>query len=551
MLPQHYDLRTNAHIMGTAQSGKSKLMEHCVRQHIRRRFGCTIVDFHGTLYQALLEYLAYVRPKQPVILMNLSEPRYVRPLNPFALKDGDEVSAHVNRLASVIVRPWGAENTNELPTYERMVKMMLTFAAIADEPLHHAAKLLQLPKKELRELAVSLIEDDYIRQQWTELQYVKTLSEWHRHVLSTQNRIGRFLASRGILRTIGLKTAPETVANWIERGAIVLVNLRPSPFLDPESGKTFAALLLSEFLNAAMRNAANPKKHFLYLDEAQMYLTNDAAQMLDQVLKSGLRVTLAHHHMGQFYRDPHLQQSIEMNARIKYVFGGLPIEQAKRVAEEFFLGQLNKRWLKETHYGYHTEHILENYEINSTTHGQTESEGGMKNSGYTDTFGFTENEGAIGEQGSHSKGFNSGGGFSSSEGSNWSNGKTQNDSQSRGTRYRPVTHKERDGQEDWGREEKISMLAARLTSLTTRHCFLKLPGKEASEYEVPFVRRYLLNPARVLEYEKALQSTAIPSDEADRILKEQEHAFLERSKAYGSRGASRPTKRPPTLHQQG
>jgi hypothetical protein len=324
----------------------------------------------------------------------------------------------------------------------------------------------------------------------------------------------------------GLKTKAESVSDWIDRGAIVLWNLRPSPFLDPESGKTFAALLLSQFLDAAMRNAGKPKKHFLYLDEAQAYLTNDAAQMLDQTLKTGLRVTIAHHHMGQFYRDPHLQHSIETNARIKYVFGGLPVEEAMRYAVEFFLQELNKRWLKETKYRYVTEHKKEKFVTTTNS------------AGYSETYSESDSSGLVGEMETSTRGSNSGGGFSSSN------------STTKSTRYVPYNRKERDGQDDWPREEKISKLAHRLTSLQPRHCYLKLPGKEASAFEVPFVKRYLLNPARVLEYEKHLQSTAIPSDEADQILKDQDRTFLERSQDYGSRGGSRPKKKSATLHPQ-
>jgi hypothetical protein len=523
MLPQHYALKTNCHIMGTAQSGKSKLMEHCFREHVRLRNGVTIVDFHGTFYMNALEYLAFVRPKQKIVLMDLSSADYVRGFNPFALREGDDVSAHVNRITNLLVRPWGDQNTNEMPTYERIAKMLLTFAAEANEPLQHAAKLLEFQNKELRDFAISIIQDDYIRNQWVELQRVKTLSEWHRHVLSTQNRIGRLLASRNILRTIGLKTPGESVADWIDENAIVLVNLKPSPYLDQESGKTFAALLLSEFLNTAMRNNEKPKKHFLYLDEAQAYLTNDAAQMLDQVLKSGLRVTIAHHHMGQFHHDPHLQHSIETNAQIKFVFAGLPIEEAKHTAEEFFLKESNKRWLKETRYRYITDHVEEDYEINSEATGVSEL-GGESNS-----FGL------LGEK------------ETSNYGSNFAVGFNSNNGVSRGTRYRPVLRKERDGQEDWSRDEKLAKLASRLTSPPQRHSFLKLPGKDATGVIVPFVRRRLLKSDTVLQYVKDHQSTATPSHAADQIFKDQEHAFLERSK---DSGATKPKKKSPTLYKQ-
>lgn len=512
MLPDWYAHATHCHVMGTSQSGKSKFLEHCIREHILSGNGLCLIDPHGTLYRAVLEFLTYVRPDRQIVLLNPSEPDYIVPFNPFSLPPGREISNHVNRNASLLVKPWGAENTNELPTYERIVKMMLTVSAATGEPLHHAAKLLEFPKKELREWAVSQIENDYWKQQWKVLQYVHTLKEWNSHVLSTQNRLGRFLASRSIVRFMGLPKPTLRIADCIRQKAIILVNLKPSDHLDPESGKVFAALLLSQFLDAAMMNTDEPRPYFLYLDEAQNYVTNDAAQMLDQVLKTGLRLTLAHHHLGQI-RDEHLRQSIDTNAKLKVLFAGLPLFEAKRYAEEFFLPESNDRWLKEVRYRYVTEHIETPYEIETESAGQTSSEG------------------SVGEQESHSSGHTSG------------------SSIQRGTRFVPTQRKERDGQEDWTREQVVAKLAQRLTSLNCRECYVKTPA-DAYLYQVPWVQDYLLNPWKVLEFEKALHKHSTPSHEADRLLAEAETRFLERGKEYESRGKSRPTKKRALSPQQ-
>ena len=95
-------------------------------------------------------------------------------------------------------------------------------------------------------------------------------------------------------------------------------------------------------------------------------------------------------------------------------------------------------------------------------------------------------------------------------------------------------------------EEKLGKLAQRLTELPTQQAYVKLPGRQAYLWHVPFVRRYLLNPASILEYEKALQQDAIPIHEAERILKDQEKTFLERSREY-ERGFGRPKKKPARL----
>lgn len=515
MLQDWYAYATHCIIWGTSQSGKSKFSEHCIREHILSGNGACLIDWHGTMYRDLLGFLAFTQPNRRIVILDPSGSGHVVPFNPFALPAGREPSAHVNRLASTIVKPWGDRNTNELPTYERIVKMVLEFMAVTGEPIHHAAKLLEFPKKEVREYAISKVENDYVKQQWKVLQYVRNLKEWNSHVLSTQNRLGRFLSSRSIIRFMGLQGEALSIADCIREKAIVLVNLRPSNFLDPESGRVFAALLLSEFLDAGIMNMGEPQPYFLYLDECQNYLTDDAAPMLDQVLKSGLRLSLIHHHGGQFHDKPHLQQSIETNAKLRVVFAGLPLHEAKRMAEEFFLSEANERWCKETAYGYHTEYSEEPYFTETSSVGSSSSHGSV---GESETASSSE---------------------SSSSTSSWS------------SRIVPRSVQERTGQEDWGREEKVAKLAERLLSLTRGECYVRTPAN-AYRYAVPWVEDYgsLLDPAKVLRYEESLLTNATPSHEADQILREAEARFLARGKDYEAGRKARPAKKRALSPQQ-
>jgi hypothetical protein len=500
MFASWYKYKTHCHVTGAPQTGKSKFIELCIREKIKRGLGVTFVDWHGKTYNEIVEYLAYLRPKQPIYLFNLSESTHILPYDPFALPDGWDVSAHVSRLTDLIVKPWGAENTNQLPTYERIVKMVLTFCAVSGEPLHNGAKLLEYPKRELREHAIALTDGD-VKQNWTQLQYLSLqkgkFEAYLRQVESTQNRLGRFIGSRAIKIFTGLGSQ-FSIERAIEENAIVLVNLKPSRNLSPESGKVFAALLLAGYLQAALDRAEKPKPHFMYLDECQNYLSTDAAKMLDQVPKSGLRLTLIHHHLGQFWDQIHLQQSIETDCRCKVTFAGLPIEAAKRAGEQSFLPELNRRWKKDDRW----RTVTEWFEQPTETITETESEHGRSRSVAV------------------------------------------------GSRAQAYQRLERDGQEDWSREEKVSQVAARFLALKTGECYINLPDK-TYRYEVPFVQTLSLrNRDKFLEFMQDLTKSYIPLHEAEIVLKEKERAFLERSNGF-ERGPGRPKKKPAYLHPQG
>jgi hypothetical protein len=513
MRPDWYPYLTHAHFCGQSQLGKSKFCELCARELLEAGIPFALFDWHGKTYREFVNYLAYRQPDRPIVLLDPSGSQYITPWNPFALKPGWEPSSHVNRLASLLVKPWGAKNTNELPTYEHMVKMMLTFMTATGEPLHHAARLLQFPKKELREYAVDSVDNDYAKQEWKELQYIHTLKEWKSEVLSTRNRLGRFLSSKSVVRFMGLPGPGLDIQQAMLDGAIILVNLRPSQYLDPESGRVFAALLLSEFIDAAMMNVEHPVPYVLFLDECQEYLTNDATALLDETLKAGLRAVFIHHHMGQFHDNPHLQQSLEMQAQIKVLFGGMPLTEAKIHAEEFWLPEVNQRWIKETFYRTDTRYFEEPYEIHTENTTSSSTEGLV---GETETTSSTSGSSA---------------------------------SVQFGTRFVPYQEEQVASRSEWSREEKIAILAERFMSLRKQECWIKLPDQEF-KYPVPFVTEYLMNPASVREYEKALHANAIPVHEAENILKEAEARFLERGKAYESKGKSRPVKKRPLSPQQ-
>lgn len=508
MLRDWYRYAAHEHVQGASQFGKSKYVEWCARCHAVNGDGMCVFDWHGTLYRNILNFLTYRWVRRPIVLMDFSPAStHVVPFNPFALPEGKDPSAHVIEMASLLVKPWGAINLNDMPRYERTVKMMLAFMAYTGEPLHHAAQLLDFPRKELREYAIDAIKNNYFKNQWAVLQYVKTLDKWEQKVESTQGRLGRFLSSQTIVRTLGVPAKSINIPDLIRQKAIVLVNFHG---LDPESGKVIAALLLSEFLNAARGNMGKPTPYYVYLDECQNYLTHDAAVILDETQKSGLRASLIHHHMGQIM-DPHLRQSMEMNTRINVMFEGMSMPDKKAHAEEFFLDESNERWLKETRYRYVTEHREEPY------------------STFSDSSTSSSNEGFVGENESGSS------------------GESSSYSQTSGTRYVPYLRKERDGQEDWSREEKIAKLAARF-SLPQGQCYVKTP-KGAFKYIVPRVKEHLLNPARALEYKQSLLQPFIPINEADKALHEAEARFLQRGKDYESRGKSRPTKKRPLSGQ--
>jgi hypothetical protein len=517
-----YGYRTHAHVMGTTQAGKSKLVEACCRAHIESGFGFTVLDWHGTLYRDLTEYLAYRDPRQKVVLLNPSSGSTgsTVPWNPFHFSGGDP-AAFASHLVSLLAKVWGMENTNDMPNFRRIAQMLFTYVAVSGEPIQTAAMLLEYQNHGARQKALSILQDQpRARMEMEKLQIisakdptVSSLKEWEWNVGSTLNRLGKLLDSRALVRMFGVPSETSLdIDKAIDEKAIILVNLSASDDFDPDSAATLAALLLSEFQRVALLHAEEERPYFLYLDECQNYLTSDAARMLDQTAKAGLRLTLIHHHMGQF-DDKKLIAALDMNAGIRFIFRMDDPLQATECAQELFMSELNQEWTRRERTRFVTDYDHEQFdtrdEHDSYSDGSTVYEEGAS-SNYSFSYGTTTHH---------------------------------------VDRYVPRLKEISDNPEVWSRDEKLGQLAYRLMSLQSGCCYVKTPDGTCY-HEVPYVLRHWTSSDTVLRFMKTANQLSLPADDADQIIRQQEQAFLERSRPDASLTKKRATKRPARLHPQ-
>lgn len=523
---------THMHVLGGSGTGKSKFLEWMIRRDLHEGQGLCVLDWHGTLYKNVLEWCAYhdiglLNDFRKVILLNLSEPNFITGFNPF-MNVGADVGPQVNRRITATVKPWGQQNTDEMPTFERVCRLVYTFAVETHETLPNAALLLDFANAKLRDYAADHTTDTRIRAQWKHLQRIKNLSDWDRHVLSTDNRLTRFLTSQTIRRFMGMADHNLNLMDAMEHGSIVLVNLAQSDFLSTEEARLFAALFLNEFFETAMRRASrlSPGKdaslYALYLDEFQEYITDDLAAMLDEVRKGGLHMVLAHQHLGHFVDNRRLQKSVFTNARIRAVFGGLDYEDAAIVANEMFLPDLNTRQIKKAYY--HTIHLYreETRHVRGSTSGfgtaQTVSTG--MSSGISTP--ADESEGWFGPPVS--------GVTLSSDFSGISDGTSAFESFSdvEVPVFVPIPTQELGSETEWTREEKVSKVAQMLKEQQQRHCFIKIDQEGTQPLKVPLVRRYAVASETLPEYEGDVYKAqdALAAATVDRALKESEDRFL-------------------------
>ncbi len=273
---------THMHVIGGSGKGKSKFLEWLIRQDINEGHGFCLIDWHGPLYQDVLNYCAQLDVGtsgdwRKLILINPSKPDFITGYNPF-MNPGEDITVQINNRVEATIKPWGMANTDQTPLLRRILAILYYVAVQAGEPLPSASRVLRLNKAELREYAIKIAGDPFYRE---ELEWLNNQNprDWDSKVLSSENRIGKFLGSKGVRRFLGMKTNNIDLSEAMDQGKIILVNLGSSGSLDREAAKVFASLLLNEFFETTMARAneygkrgEKPPTFTLYLDEFQNYI---------------------------------------------------------------------------------------------------------------------------------------------------------------------------------------------------------------------------------------------------------------------------------------
>jgi hypothetical protein len=557
---------THCHCVGGSGTGKSKFLECMIRQDLRQGQGFCLIDWHGTLYNDLLHYctqldIGLLDDFRSLVLLNPSRPDFITGFNPFIQKSED-TSTQVSKWIDATVKTWGVGNTDTTPTLARVARILYTFMAETRQTLANAVLLLQFPRRDLREYALRHISDSWVRGQLESLQAIKTEREWREQTLSLDNRMARFVGSKGVRRFMGLTDNNIDLVAAMDEGKIILVNLGDSGYLDREAAKVFAALFLNEFFRAAMFRAnrsqgrEEPKQYVLYLDEFQEYITEDMAAMLDQVRKGGLHMVLAHQHLGHFADNPRLRKSVLTNARIRAVFGGLDYLDASDLGNEMFLPDLNTRQIKKAYY--HTIHLYR--EETRTIYSRMSGQGTGHSSTSGRGSGSASGSGTVIARGSGFSQFGPPdmpwltsepveGWHTNHEGSGESTSKTSIETSSSGesdidSQYEsesetevpvfvPIPVKELVNETEWNREDKLSKIVELLKCQQKRHCFIKLDTAMTQPIRVPFVGDCPFSPEYLCFYQEEVyrHQKALPAEEVDRLIAENEKKFLNEADA--------------------
>lgn len=509
---------THMHAIGASGYGKSKFLEWLLRYRLRVRYGFALLDWHGTLYEEVLEYLAYLPAPPKTFILDLGQNELVTGFNPFT-KTNNDLSVSVSRRIDATVKPWGAPNADETPQVSEVLRMLYHVAAETGETLPNVAALLLPQHKALREWAAREIKDPYMKERLADF------ASWSDTFLrnytgSTARRLDRFLALASIRRMIGRKDGNLDIVKILNEGSVLIVNLAGAA-TSPEASKLVATLLLNEFFEAALARAGTKKRYVLVLDEFENYITSDLAAMLAEVRKGGLSLILSHQHMQQLAKDDSLVSSVQNNAQLKVIFGGSDFETASMFAKELFLPTINERQVEAqisnpTTVGHNIQKLV-NYGRSATT---TES----ASAGVL----IAERENAETVTTSLTAGIASG----------------EASSETDTHLLVPILEDRLHSEQARDFQTKVAIEAQRIKALQRRQVFIKVPDEpEGALFRVPWIQEYSVGKKNAPAFRRKamIDAGALPPAEVDALMAKSRAEFLAKAVPTTEEPPAKPT----------
>ena len=348
---------THLYVCGSTGTGKSKFLEHLIRQDIKdwrlHKCGMLLLDPHGSLYDGIMRWMAFHNLDRPIIPIDLRDSTNALSYNVLRKREGGDPAVIISNFVQAMAYVWGQSGTDQTPLFARWAENVLRTLYESKMTLLEAEYLMDAMSKDVRHKLTKTVQARALLQDW---ELSKTLSpkDFDTQISSTVNRMRRFLGTKKLRYMFGQEMNGKTLnlRKCLDNGYIVLVNLSTEGgFVSGEDTSLFATLLLSDLWTAAQERGKKKgvKPFYVYLDEFQNFVTPTMAQNLDQARGFGLHLTLAHQFPNQvLHAGAHGQQvfdSIMENARSKVVFE-VGMTNLEQLAKLLFMGVLDPDEIK-------------------------------------------------------------------------------------------------------------------------------------------------------------------------------------------------------------
>jgi len=401
---------THLFVCGSTGTGKSKFLENMIRQDIvnwrKSKCGLLLLDPHGSLYDSLVNWLAWKDLDRPIIPIDLRQGEWVVSYNVLRQRKEADPAVVVTNFIQAMAYVWGQGGTNATPLFARWAENVLRVLYEGKHSLVEATYLIDRAAGLIRAAMTSNMTNELAKQDW-DLAGTLSSRDFDAQIGSTVSRFRPFLNNTTLCSILGQTKESLDLGKAIKDGAIILVNLSTEKArVTEEDSALLATLLLTDLWTAAKErgkeiDGQKVKPFYVYVDEFQNFVTPTIAKNLDQARGFGLHLTLANQFPRQILhagaQGEQVYDSVMANARSKVVFETRGKENLEPLAFDLFMGVMNPDKIKHELYstkvlGYVEEERVIYSEGISEGHSQGTQQGGSSGAGGGGTQAFYADE---------------------------------------------------------------------------------------------------------------------------------------------------------------
>ena len=326
------DRLRHMYVIGKSGTGKSTLFETMIIQDIMNGHGVGMLDPHGETIDRVLDRIPDDRVDD-VIYFDPSDTERPVGLNLMQIDDPSQKNLLASGLVSAIKQhfdfSWG-------PRLEYLLNYsVLTLLDVPGTTMLGITRLLE--DKNYQNFILHFVKDPVVRRFWE--QEFKEMKGNQRLVTEAiapiQNKVNRFLASSTMRNILGQKKSTIDLADAMNNGKILLINLSKGK-IGADNANLLGALLISRIQFYALQRANIPyedrRPFYLYVDEFQNFATGSFEEILSESRKYKLGLYLTHQFTAQLPEE--MLKGVYGNVGTIAAFS-LGAPDAKALANEF------------------------------------------------------------------------------------------------------------------------------------------------------------------------------------------------------------------------
>jgi len=326
------DRRKHLYIIGKTGTGKSTMIANMAINDMRNGEGVAVIDPHGDLSNALLDYIPSNRIND-VAYLDPSDTEHPFHLNPLEIDNAVQREIVASGIVSIFYKlyahSWG-------PRLEYILRnTILTLLYVPQSTLLLVPELLT--NEGYRQKTVERLPDQVLKNFW--LNEFSKMSPQLRSeaIMPILNKVGQFLSSQTVRNIVGYPKSTINLESMMNGGKIILMNLSEGK-LGEDNSALLGAMMITKIQLAAMgrvyQHEHERRDFYLYVDEFQNFATSSFVKILSEARKYRLDLTLANQYIGQIEEE--VQDAIFGNAGSIVSFG-VGATDARPLAREFGL----------------------------------------------------------------------------------------------------------------------------------------------------------------------------------------------------------------------